>query len=279
MEEGNSLLQKMRRVFSENEDQERVAEEIIEKIEEGYQKGVLAKREMKMICNVFGYMDSEAKDIMTHRKNIVAIDGDECLEEALKFMLDENYSRFPIFREDIDEIIGIIHLREAMTCYLRKELRGTPIKELKEYIRPVTFIPETKSIDTLFKEMQAEKNHVVIVLDEYGQTSGLVTMEDILEEIVGNILDEHDEEEEMITKQPDGSYMANGLTELEDLEDMLPIVFEKEDYETLNGFLIDQLERIPAEDEQCVIDYEDYRFTILLVDNNTIQRVKIEKLS
>ena len=206
-----------------------------------------------LIRNIFRYIYKDSKDILTHR--------------------------FPMFREDIDEIIGIIHLREAMTCYLRKELRGTPIKELKEYIRPVTFIPETKSIDTLFKEMQAEKNHVVIVLDEYGQTSGLVTMEDILEEIVGNILDEHDEEEEMITKQPDGSYMANGLTELEDLEDMLPIVFEKEDYETLNGFLIDQLERIPAEDEQCVIDYEGYRFTILLVDNNTIQRVKIEKLS
>ncbi len=262
MEQG-SLFQRMRQIF-----------QLEDEMDEGMQREAAG-----LIRNIFRYMDKDAKDIMTHRKNIVAIDGDECLEEALKFMLDENYSRFPIFREDIDEIIGIIHLREAMTCYLRKELRGTPIKELKEYIRPVTFIPETKSIDTLFKEMQAEKNHVVIVLDEYGQTSGLVTMEDILEEIVGNILDEHDEEEEMITKQPDGSYMANGLTELEDLEDMLPIVFEKEDYETLNGFLIDQLERIPAEDEQCVIDYEGYRFTILLVDNNTIQRVKIEKLS
>ena len=200
MEQG-SLFQRMRQIF-----------QLEDEMDEGMQREAAG-----LIRNIFRYMDKDAKDIMTHRKNIVAIDGDECLEEALKFMLDENYSRFPIFREDIDEIIGIIHLREAMTCYLRKELRGTPIKELKEYIRPVTFIPETKSIDTLFKEMQAEKNHVVIVLDEYGQTSGLVTMEDILEEIVGNILDEHDEEEEMITKQPDGSYMANGLTELEDL--------------------------------------------------------------
>ena len=143
------------------------------------------------------------------------------------------------------------------------------MKELKEYLRPVTYIPETKSIDTLFKEMQSTKNHMVIVLDEYGQTSGLVAMEDILEEIVGNILDEYDEEDEMIQKQNDGSMIANGLTELEDLEDLIPVTFDKEDYETLNGFLID---------EKCVVDYEGYRFTALQVDNNIIQTVKIEKL-
>ena len=152
------------------------------------------------------------------------------------------------------------------------------MKELKEYLRPVTYIPETKSIDTLFKEMQSTKNHMVIVLDEYGQTSGLVAMEDILEEIVGNILDEYDEEDEMIQKQNDGSMIANGLTELEDLEDLIPVTFDKEDYETLNGLLIDELEHIPGEDEKCVVDYEGYRFTALQVDNNIIQTVKIEKL-
>ena len=120
-----------------------------------------------LIRNIFRYMDKDAKDIMTHRKNIVAVDGNEPLEVALKFMLEESYSRFPIYGEDIDEIVGIIHLREAMTCYLDERLRPVPVKDLKDYIRPVTFIPETKSIDTLFKEMQAEKNHIVIVLDEY----------------------------------------------------------------------------------------------------------------
>ena len=231
----------------------------------------------ELIRNIFRYMDKDAKDIMTHRKNIVAVDGNWTLEKALRFMLEENYSRFPIFEEDIDEITGIIHLREAMSCYLDENLREQPVKELKDYIRPVTYIPETKSIDTLFKQLQAKKNHMVIVLDEYGQTSGLVAMEDILEEIVGNILDEHDEEEEMILRQSDGSFLANGMTELEDLEDLIPITFEKEEYETLNGFLIDQLDRIPSEDEHCVVEYEGYRFTVLFVDNNTIQTVKIEK--
>lgn len=143
-----------------------------------------------LIRNIFRYMDKDAKDIMTHRKNIVAIDATETLENAFQFMLGESYSRFPIYEEDIDQIIGFIHLREAATCYLDESLRKRPVKELDTYIRSVSFIPETKSIDKLFKEMQTKKNHIVIVLDEYGQTSlVLFAMEDILEEIVGNILD------------------------------------------------------------------------------------------
>ena len=223
MEEG-SLFQRMKQIFHEDE------------MDEEMQKEAAA-----LIRNIFRYMDKDAKDIMTHRKNIVAIDGDWSLEEALKFMLDERFSRFPVYQEDIDEIIGIIHLRDATSGYLDESKRGCPVKELKEYLRPVTYIPETKSIDTLFKEMQSTKNHMVIVLDEYGQTSGLVAMEDILEEIIS-------------------------------------VTFDKEDYETLNGFLIDELEHIPGEDEKCVVDYEGYRFTALQVDNNIIQTVKIEKL-
>lgn len=261
MEDG-SLFQRMRQLF-----------QVEEEMDEGMQKEAAS-----LIRNIFRYMDKDARDIMTHRKNIVALDAQETLEDALRFMLGENFSRFPIFREDIDEIIGFLHLREAMVCYLDESLRKVPVGELKDYIRPVMFIPETKSIDTLFKEMQAKKNHIVIVLDEYGQTAGLVAMEDILEEIVGNILDEHDEEEEMIQKLADGSYLVQGMADLEELEEVLSVSFETEEYETVNGFLIDQLDRIPSEDERCVVEYEGYRFTVLSVDNNTIERVKIEKL-
>ncbi len=261
MEEG-SLFQKIRQIFQAEDE-----------MDDGLKKEAAA-----LIRNIFRYMDKDAKDIMTHRKNIIAIDGKETLENALKFMLDENFSRFPIYKEDIDEIVGFLHLRDAMECYLAREQRKMPVSELGDYIRAVTFIPETKSIDTLFREMQVSHNHVVIVLDEYGQTSGLVTMEDILEELVGNILDEHDVEEKMITRLVTGNYLVNGFAELEDLEDYLGIQFDKENYGTLNGFLIDQLERIPSQDEHCVVEYEGYRFTVLLVDNNTIRRVKIEKL-
>ena len=212
---------------------------------------------------------------MTHRKNIVAIDGEDTLEEAFQFMLGESFSRFPIFHEDIDEIIGFLHLREAAACYMKEELRQVPVKELKEYIRPVTFVPETKSIDVLFKEMQEQKNHVVIVLDEYGQTSGLVAMEDILEEIVGNILDEHDrgggDHPDPSGRKPEGPAEWR-IWRI--WSRCFPFRFETEEYETVNGFLIDQLDRIPAEDEHCVVEYEGYRFTVLSVENNTIRNGK-----
>ncbi|MCI9215483.1 transporter associated domain-containing protein [Lachnospiraceae bacterium 42-17] len=260
MEDG-SLFGRMRQLFQAEEED-----------------GKLGQEAAGLIRNIIRYMDKDAKDIMTHRRNIVAIDGEEKLEDALKFMLKEKYSRFPIFKEGIDEIIGFMHLREAMICYLNKDLRQVQIKELHDYIRPVTFIPETKSIDRLFKEMQAVKSHIVIVIDEYGQTAGLVALEDILEEIVGNILDEYDEEEEEILMQADGSMLVRGIAELERLEDRMSVVFKKEEYETLNGFLIAQLDRIPGEDEMCVVEYEGYRFTVLEVNDNTIQRVKIENL-
>ena len=120
---------------------------------------------------------------------------------------------------------------------------------------------------------------MVVVLDEYGQTSGIVTMEDIVEEIVGNIQDEYDEEEELITKQEDGTYIVDGMTQLKDLEEVLDIDFDEEDYDTLNGYLIDCLDRIPSEDEKCMVQFEGYRFRVLSVDNNTIRKVKIEKVS
>lgn len=261
MEDG-SLFQRMRQIFQEEEEK----------------KDQIGTQATKLIRNIVRYLDKDAKDIMTHRRDIVAIDENQTLEDTLKFMLEKKFSRFPIYREDIDEIVGTLHLRDAMTCYFDKACRQVPIKQLDDYIRPVAYIPETKSIDKLFKEMQADKNHIAIVIDEYGQTSGLVAMEDILEEIVGNIMDEYDEEEEDIELQADGSYEVHGFTDLEDLEDLLHISFDKEEYETLNGFLVHQLDRIPGENEHCDVTYEGYLFTVLEVDNNAIQSVKIEKI-
>ena len=279
MEGDSNLLQKMRRVFSDNEDQEKIAEEILEKVEEGYEKGVLSRREMKMICNIFEYMDEEVRNIMIHRKHIVALDGEMLLEDAIRFILDSNYSRFPVYEGDIDTITGMIHLRDVMNCYFSKGYGNVPVKELREYIRPLKFVPETHRIDKLFQEMQKEKFHMAVILDEYGQTEGIVTMENIVEEIVGNIQDEYDREEELIVRQPDGSWTADGMTQLSDLEEILGISFEAEDYDTINGYLIDCLDRIPAEDEKCAVQFSGYTFQVLSVDNNMIQKVHIEKNS
>ena len=139
------------------------------------------------------------------------------------------------------------------------------------------FVPETRDIDRLFRQMNIGKIHMVIVIDEYGQTSGIVAMEDILEEIVGDILDEHDEEEKNIVKTTDRSYIVNGMTELDELSDILEISFTDE-FETLNGFLIDCLDHIPQDGETCNIEYEGFMFYVISAEDNMIKKVRIEKL-
>lgn len=278
MEDEGSLFDKIRRTFSgRTEDAEQAEEEILTMVNEGHEQGLFEEREAELIRNIFGYKEKEAQDIMTHRKNIVAIDGAQSPEEAMSFILDQCNSRLPVYEEDIDNIVGIIHLRDAMKCYCDEDLKKKPIRELEPYIRPASFVPETKGIDKLFRQMQEEKNHLVIVLDEYGQTTGLVAMEDILEEIVGNILDEYDEEQELVVLQPDGSYLVDGMTHLEDLEEILDIEFGDDDNDTLNGFMVMLLEHIPVEGETVILEYEGYRFEAVSVDNNVIQTVRVRK--
>lgn len=280
MEEERRLWKNLKQIVSGEspESKEEVQEAVEYVVEECGSQGYLEENEVRMIKNVLQYSGKNARDIMTHRKDIVAVDGSETLEHALQFMLDERFTRFPVYEENIDDIIGTIHLRDAMKYYLNKELRPVKVKELKDCLREVSFIPETKGLSRLFKQMNTEKNHLFIVLDEYGQTAGIVAMEDIIEEIVGNIFDEYDEEETLYFRQENGTYLVKGKVALDDLEEILGIEIEDEENETLNGFLISKLERIPAEHETCEVRYDVYCFGILLVDNNMIELVEVEKI-
>ena len=280
MEEERRLWKNLKQIVSGEspESKEEVQEAVEYVVEECGSQGYLEENEVRMIKNVLQYSGKNARDIMTHRKAIVAVDGSETLEHALQFMLDERFTRFPVYEENIDDIIGTIHLRDAMKYYLNKELRPVNVKELKDCLREVSFIPETKGLSRLFKQMNTEKNHLFIVLDEYGQTAGIVAMEDIIEEIVGNIFDEYDEEETLYFRQENGTYLVKGKVALDDLEEILGIEIEDEENETLNGFLISKLERIPAEHETCEVRYDVYCFRILRVDNNMIELVEVEKI-
>lgn len=254
-------------------------EEIISMINEGHEQGVIQASEAEMISNIFEFGDKEAQDIMTHRNSIVAIDGSITLEDAISFMLDGTNSRYPVYEENLDQIIGILHLKDAMRFHGDEGRLHRPLRELEGLLREPTFVPQTKNIDELFREMQAGKLQMVIVVDEYGQTDGLVAMEDILEEIVGNILDEYDEDKDpFIEEKGEDVYVAEGMTRLEELEEHLGISFDEEDFETLNGFLISRLDRIPEPDEQFDVDYSGYNFKILEVENKMIQRVQVTKL-
>ena len=252
-------------------------EEILSMVNEGHEQGVLRASEAEMISNIFDFSDKEAKDIMTHRSNIIGIDGNMSLKEAVGFMLSEANSRYPVYIENFDHIIGIIHLKDACRMLENGKDGGKPIKSIRGLIREADFIPETRKIDILFKNMQSIKTHVVIVIDEYGQTSGLITMEDILEEIVGNIFDEYDNEEAFIEQKGEDCYEIDGLTPLDELGEELNIDFSGEDFETLNGLMISYLERIPEDNEEFDMDYDGYNFKVLAVENKTIKRVLVSK--
>lgn len=253
-------------------------EEILSMVNEGQEQGVLLASEAEMISNIIDYTDKEAKDIMTHRSNIVGIDGTMTLKEAVSFMLSEANSRYPVYIDNFDHIIGILHLKDA--CRMLEEGKNStkPVKSIRGLMREARFIPETRNIDTLFKNMQTLKTHVVIVIDEYGQTTGLITMEDILEEIVGNIFDEYDDEEVFIKQKGEDCYEIDGLTPLEELSDKLDIDFSDEEFETLNGLMISRLERIPEDDVEFNMDYSGYNFKVLAASNKTIKRVLVSKI-
>lgn len=251
-------------------------EEILTMVNEGHEQGVLEDNEAEMISNIFEFDDKSAVDIMTHRTNIVAVDGEMTLEEAVSFMLHENNSRYPVYVGDINNIIGIVHIKDALKEYGNRAKSEEQIKNIPELLYEAVIIPGTRNINDLFKSMQKEKVHMVIVMDEYGQTDGLVTMEDILEEIVGNILDEHDEEESQIKLQEDNSYVVDGMTMLEDLEEELSISFQTEDINTLNGFLMLKTGKIPSESLiGAVVEFAGYRFTIESVEGRLIKDVSV----
>lgn len=254
-------------------------EEIISMVNEGHEQGLIQASEAEMISNIFEFGDKEAQDIMTHRNNIVAIDAGTMLKDAIAFMLGEKNSRYPVYEENIDHIVGILHLKDAMRFHADDDKQECPLNSITGLMREPVFVPQTKHIDELFQEMQAGKLQMVVVVDEYGQTDGLVAMEDILEEIVGNIMDEYDEDVEYIEAKGEDEYVIDGRTRLEELEERFGISFEDEEFETLNGFLISRLDKIPEPDEQFDVDYRGFNFKILSVENKMIQSVLVTRLS
>lgn len=252
-------------------------EEIISMVNEGHEQGVLLASEAAMINNIFEFGDKDAKDIMTHRKNLIALDGSLSYNDALAFINGSSKSRYPVYQEDIDHIIGVLHIKDALTFAQRNEFFRTSIQDIPNLIREAEFVPETLGINLLFTRMQANKSHMVIVVDEYGQTSGVVAMEDILEEIVGNIEDEHDEEEELIRRNADGSFVMDGLADMEDVVNELDIPVEPDSFDTLNGFLVSRLGKIPSDGETALVHAFGYDFSVLRVEDKMIREVGIRK--
>lgn len=269
------MVQKYR---TKNKDGSDAEEEIISMVHEGHEQGLIQESEAKMITNIFEFGDKQARDIMTHRSNVVSIEGNVSLNEAIGFMLEQRHSRYPVYEENIDHIIGVLHLKDALRMQYKGEDGTVPVREVPGLLREAKFIPETRNIDVLFRTMQSTKLQMAVVVDEYGQTSGLIAMEDILEEIVGNILDEYDDEEEHIEETSKDEYVIEGLTPLKELEERFGIAFKEEEFETLNGFLIARMEKIPEAKDEFNIDVDGYNFKVLSVENKRIQSVLVTKI-
>ena len=247
--------------------EDRVSEdEIISLVNEGHEQGAIDEDEAEMITNIFELDDKQAQDIMTHRGDITAIDGNMSLNDALAYMVSMPNSRFPVIEEDIDHIIGALYLKDAISYHMNEQFNAQPISGIPHLLREVKFIPETVDVDDLFREMQESRKQMAIVVDEYGQTSGLVTMEDILEEIVGNILDEYDKEERLIARIGDGKFRINGKALLADVSKDLNTEFDQEHYDTISGYLTEKLGHIPTPDDRQTVlpdPATGYRFRII----------------
>lgn len=268
--------------FLKGEQEDSVTEkEIISMVDEAHEKGVLQKDEAEMIQNIFAFEDKEVGVVMTHRSSVAAFAMDDLLKDVVNHMMEEENSRYPVCGEDMDDIRGLIHYKDALKFFTQNPwAKFKPLKELPGLIRKATFVPETRHIGQLFRTMQARQVHMAVVVDEYGQTAGIVTMEDLIEEIVGDIFDEYDESRDTFRTQVDNSIIIDGLASLDDVEQELDIEFGDVEMETLNGYLTELLGHIPSrEDLDKEIVANGYRFKILSLGNRTIGRVRAEKIN
>lgn len=268
---------------SEKDEEIVTEEEIKMMVDEGEEKGSIQIEEKELINNVFEFNDITVSEIMTHRTDIYAVNIDQKVNDLLEELDEYKYSRVPVFEESIDEIKGILYLKDLL-----KYLKGNETVELKSIIRPAYFVAQSKPINELFKELQKNNNQMAIVLDEYGGTAGLITMEDILEELVGDIFDEYDEIENEYEKIDENTYLISGSVTINDLKKILGIEIPDGDYETLSGYLQDELGRIPRDEEKPVIEtprvtykieeYEDKRIIkVKACKNHTIKEVEEDK--
>ncbi|MCR5319585.1 MAG: hemolysin family protein [Lachnospiraceae bacterium] len=261
-----------------NNGQDEFEEDILTMVNEGQETGAIEDGEAQMIAGIFALDDKEARDIMTHRTQINGIEDVMTLEDALHFMLDSNYSRFPVYEENIDKVQGIVHLKDVCRECQNEDQRAKALKDIDGLIREVQYVPETRKIDELFRQMQHSKSQMVIVIDEYGQTAGLIAMEDILEEIVGDIKDEYDEEQNQIQQKGQDRFVIDGMSKLEDLEKQFGISFDEEFFDTMNGFMISKMDRIPEVGDQFSVEVDGYLFQIMKVKNHKIDKVTVRKL-
>ena len=271
------LVLKLFRIDNTKAQQQVTEEEIRMMLVEGRDSGNIQDDETIMIENIFEFNDKEVSEIMTHRTHVTALSVEATFEEVVDVAVHERFSRIPVYEDNIDDIVGVFHIKDLL-FFLASEDRDS--FNLRSLIRPPYLTPETKHVDELFREMQSSNVAIAVVIDEYGGTSGIVTIEDLLEEIVGSIQDEYDEEQSEVVRVSDNVYIVEGLTSLDDLEryiDAFHIDDELDDgdFDTVAGLVLDLLGRIPDEHDHPIVEYKNYVFQVMRMDDNRIDKIKL----
>lgn len=254
--------------FFKKDDEVDTEEELLNIIEEAEEEGELNEQEGELIRNAIGFNNLEAVDILTPRVDIISVSQDESVEEIQEKFFESGFSRFPVFDENIDNIVGIINEKDFNHLVIHKK------QELKSIIKPIQFVSETIKVSKLLKLLQQSKSHMAIVADEYGGTMGIVTLEDILEELVGEIWDEHDKVTSDVEKISDYEYFVTGGFNLEKFFDLFEVENKFPDITTVSGFIIEELGKIPVEGEG--FEYENLKITVKKKDYRRIIKVHVE---
>ncbi|MFQ9951604.1 MAG: hemolysin family protein [Clostridium sp.] len=261
--------------FDPNASEENVTEEeILMMVDVGEEKGVIEGSAKDMIANIFDFDDIAVNELMTHRTDMTAVEDISPVNEAVNLAIAKGYSRIPVYHEDIDDIVGVVYVKDLLK-YVCSEMPAET--KLTDIMRTATFIPETKKCSELFAEMTASKNQMAIIVDEYGGTEGLITMEDLVEAIVGNIQDEYDQEEDEIRQVNDNTFTVDGTTSIDEISELIGIELPEGEYDTIAGLLVENLGRIPRSGEHPSIAIDHVRFTVDEVEDRRITRILIVK--
>lgn len=272
-----NILLKLCNVSTENIEEKFSQEEIKSLIAVGQENGVINQTEKDMIECIFEFDDKIVDDVMTPRVKTSCIDIDTPSKEVSDIIEETGYSRMPVYENGIDNIIGILYIKDYL--YEAKRNNGFENIDIRKILRTPYFVPEAKNIDILFRDLQASKNQIAVVIDEYGGFSGIVTMEDLIEEIMGNISDEYDDNEFEIKCLNENTYIIDGLAKIDDINDFCNVSIESVHCDTIGGFIIDEIGEIPKIKGNNIIKYKNLEFTIEEIINRRIKKVKMTIIS
>ncbi|MDD2533236.1 MAG: hemolysin family protein [Eubacteriales bacterium] len=271
-----NLVLRLLRIDPNQVDRSVTEEEIRMMVDVGRELGSIHEEEKEMIENIFEFNDMAVKEIMTHRTDVIALDVEATFKEVIEKALQDQYTRIPVYEESIDNIIGILHVKDLLQVALDGKHDDFSLRNL---IRSPYVVPESKNSDAVFREMQKNRVQMAIVIDEYGGTAGIITIEDLIEEIVGSLQDEYDEEESLIVQIDENTYIVDGMTPLDDVSEAFNVQFPDDDIDTLAGLVIRLLGKIPDENEQLTISFGTLEFTVMSMDDKRIAKVQIRILN